>query len=577
VREPPTFVARWLSTAGRAALALALVECGSLAWRIAAARTPWIMASVFLASAAAVWVLALPLAAGACVRPVRATWVRMAIAGVGVAIALVAFRIDAGAYVRLYGAYHGALGFVSVLGVTVACAMLPSQRRWVPSLAAGGFTLVAGFAAMQLRHDARAFAAQRGVLLADAFWATHAYARSLPAMPRHASALDAPVAPAPTRPQLILLLTIDALRADIARAPALNALAAIRENSVSFTGARAPAAWTVPSAYAMLTSRGPWSVQWTRTQFYGDRPLPYSGTDDNPRRVWPLPMRDRAPTLPEALRAAGYETRVCTTLPFQVPRGGLVRGFDVVEQGVYHRRNLDLRGVTSDMLTGCGLAMIQAARGRPLFLWLHYSDPHEPYASHPEAPARDDTPLARYAGEVAFVNRHLAALLLNVDRMVGLGRTLVVLTADHGEEFGEHGGEFHAVTLYDEIARVPLMIAMPGFPSRAVGGNVSLLDVAPTILDLVGAPPLPRAEGRSLARAMRGEPLASRRVFGESIRYGRAVRMVVDGDFKLIYEARARTYELFNLRNDPGEQRNIADQRRDVLTRLAAAMGVPAP
>jgi arylsulfatase A-like enzyme len=183
----------------------------------------------------------------------------------------------------------------------------------------------------------------------------------------------------------------------------------------------------------------------------------------------------------------------------------------------------------------------------------------------------------RYAGEVAFVDRHLGGLLANVDRAVGMGRTLLVLAADHGEEFGEHGGAFHAVTLYDEVARVPLWFVGASLPPRRVDAAVSLADVAPTVLDLLGLPPLPATDGRSLAAAMTGGRVAPRAVLAESVRYGRAVRSVVDGPFKLIYEARAGTYELFDLAHDPGEARLVGDAHRDDVARLAAEMGVPAP
>jgi hypothetical protein len=376
---------------------------------------------------------------------------------------------------------------------------------------------------------------------------------------------------------LILLVTVDALRADAADAPAFRGFATVRANAVDFTAARAPAAWTVPSVYALLTSRGPWHVAWTRAQFFGDRPVPYDGPSRNPRRVWPLPLRDSAETLATALHGAGYRTATCATLPFFVPGGGVTRGFDRVDVGVYAQRNRDLRGTTSDLLTACGLAMLDEAHGQPLFLWLHYSDPHEPYLRHPDVPVPNESPEARYAGEVGFVDEHLRGLLLNVQRRVGLQNVLVVLTADHGEEFGEHGGEFHAVTLYEEVEHVPLFIAATGIAPRRVTDSVSLLDVAPTILDLAGAPPLASADGRSLAAAMRGAPLAPRPVFAESIRYGRAVRSVIDGQYKLIYEARARTYELFDLAHDPREDTVVTDEHLDVARRFAREMGVPSP
>jgi arylsulfatase A-like enzyme len=237
-----------------------------------------------------------------------------------------------------------------------------------------------------------------------------------------------------------------------------------------------------------------------------------------------------------------------------------------------------MRGITSDMLTACGIAMIDAAKASPLFLWLHYSDPHEPYLEHPGAPATGagDSARARYEGEVAFVDEHLRGLLVNVQKRVGLERTLVVVTADHGEEFGEHGGEFHGATLYDEILRVPLLVAMPGIAPRRVDAPVSLLDVAPTIVELAGGGggALDAVDGKSLAGVMRGDAAEARPVFAETIRYGRGSRAIVDGQWKLIYEGRARTWELFDLGKDPGEQRVVTDEEPGVTTRLAGEFGI---
>ena len=220
-------------------------------------------------------------------------------------------------------------------------------------------------------------------LVSDAgFWVAH---RDVYALPRFHLFAPTPVAPRPlrTRPNLILLLTVDALRYDATRAPVFRSFAAVHEHAVTFTHARAPAAWTVPSIYGLMTGRGPWSVDWTLGRFFGDRPVPYVGTDRDARRVWPLPMDDPSTTLAEALHAAGYQTRTCASLPFFLEGTGVSRGFDVVDGGVYKQRNRNLRGTTSDLLTACGIAMIDAAQGAPLFLWLHYSDPHEPYEPHP--------------------------------------------------------------------------------------------------------------------------------------------------------------------------------------------------
>jgi arylsulfatase A-like enzyme len=117
---------------------------------------------------------------------------------------------------------------------------------------------------------------------------------------------------------------------------------------------------------------------------------------------------------------------------------------------------------------------------------------------------------------------------------------------------------------------------MPGIAARRVDAAVSLLDVAPTIVELAGggSGALDAADGRSLAGAMRGAAVEARPVLAETIRYGRASRAIVEGEWKLIYEGRARTWELFDLGKDPGEQRVVTDEAPDVMERLAGRIGI---
>jgi hypothetical protein len=526
------------------------------------ARRPVVLALDLGLALGAVFVVALVPAALVALRPPSATWLRVGIVLVGAGVAATCMRLDAKEYVRLYAPYHAVLGATLVVCAVAMRSAFRAGESTGPARA-GAVVVIAVLAALGLpsSRDARAYIGQRGVLLADALWATHRDVLALPPMPSTSTSTSTSTA---TRSPLILLITIDALRADVARDGAYPALRAVRANAVDFTDARAPAAWTVPSTYSMLTGRGPWNVRWTRWSFYG-------GAREGTEKA--ALYEGRSPTLAEALHALGYQTRTCTSVPVLDEQLGVTRGFDVVDDGVYRMRNPTTRGVTSDLLTECGLAMIDAAHGAPLFLWLHYSDPHEPYLEHPDVPLVNDSPRARYEGEVAFVDKHVGGLLINVDRRVGLDHTLIVLSSDHGEEFGEHGGAFHGATLYDEILRVPLLIAMPGVAPRQVATPVSLLDVAPTIVELAGGT-FDAPDGRSLVPAMRGGTLEPRPIFAETIRLGRGSRAIVDGEWKLIYEARAGTWELFNLAKDPGEQRVVTDENRDVFRRLAERIGI---
>jgi len=260
----------------------------------------------------------------------------------------------------------------------------------------------------------------------------------------------------------------------------------------------------------------------------------------------------------------------------QVPGMGLTGGFDAVDLAIFHERNPDDRGTTADRITACALRQIDAAGASPLFLWVHYFDPHGPYTAHAETPPKADSPQGRYRSEVAFVDLHLGRLLDAIEARIARDDTLVVFTADHGEELEDHGADAHVLTLYDETIRVPALVRAPGVAPRVIEDDVSIVDLAPTVLDLAGAPPLRDVDGRSLAGALRGEPLAPRPVFAETQRMDRSLRAVVMGRDKLVYDGRFGLYELFDLDADPFElhpRKDAPDRARE----LASVMRVPPP
>jgi arylsulfatase A-like enzyme len=182
--------------------------------------------------------------------------------------------------------------------------------------------------------------------------------------------------------------------------------------------------------------------------------------------------------------------------------------------------------------------------------------------------------IARYDEEIHFTDRKIGELLEFLEEKKWLDSTLVVVTGDHGEGLMDHGHMSHGVTIYEEAVKVPLIFHWPGqLPGgRVLSGPATLLDVAPTILDLVGLPSEHRSfRGTSLAASMRsGTPIdRNRKVFlqrrtydSKKVAQGIPVEgekyAVVEGDWKYIEALEGHTRELYNLKIDPDERRNVA-------------------
>jgi arylsulfatase A-like enzyme len=203
------------------------------------------------------------------------------------------------------------------------------------------------------------------------------------------------------------------------------------------------------------------------------------------------------------------------------------------------------------------------------FAWFHFMDPHDEYKSHePEVPAWGRKLRDRYDGEVTFTDRYVGKLLDFVASRPWAARTAIVVTADHGEAFGEHGQYAHGFELWDNLTRVPLLVVAPGAAPRRIDEARSALDLAPTMLDLFGLPPQPGFEGVSLVPEIYGAPAAARDVVldlpatSDSARR----RAIVRGKWKLVAsgedkpygdKARPVTFALYDLDADPGEEHPI--------------------
>ncbi|MBN2574281.1 MAG: sulfatase-like hydrolase/transferase [Deltaproteobacteria bacterium] len=202
---------------------------------------------------------------------------------------------------------------------------------------------------------------------------------------------------------------------------------------------------------------------------------------------------------------------------------------------------------------------LRAENPRKLFLWLHLFEPHEPYERHPEFDF-GERDVDRYDGEIAYADEVVGKVLALL-RAKRPG-AIVIVAADHGEEFGEHGGRYHGTTLFEEQVRVPLVVAFPGLRPHVVSGPVEVIDIPATILGLLDIPVPLRMRGTNLGPWLSSTPAPEARLppaFAEV----EDLRMVALGREKLICNMRKDYCSYFDLGADPGERQDLADRRAD--------------
>lgn len=484
-------------------------------------------------------------------------------AGVNVRRALFALLIalSAGALIadvlvlrRLYPAFHWALCVVAVLAGAAAVRLWPfalphgplRARLWsvlgIAAAMAAPFLLRSTQDAPNLRYAMEEAAPLSGKLL-----------RAL----RGPARLRAPLARsgakpvmelAPNQPGIslrgsdVLIITVDALRADRLRSygshrdltPALDELAT---RSAVFGHAYTQ---TPHTSYAIGSL---WTGKYLR-----------------PVLSLPGATRDHT-TLPRILRRFGYRTAAFyPPAVFFVDEerfSGLAEdhfGFEYVKEmfAPAHSRV----GQLADYLA-------HAEPGHPLLVWVHLFEPHEPYEPAPGY-QRGNEPEQRYDGEVAAAD-DAAGQLIELFRSKRPGATVIV-TADHGEEFGDHGGHHHGTTLFEEQVHVPLLWSSPGqVASRRIQSPVQLIDVAPTLLSALGIPRDPRMRGADLSGLLHGAPEDPRLRAFASIE---ELRMISDGAHKLICETAEGSCRLYDLTSDPSESRDASAAEPKLAARL---------
>jgi choline-sulfatase len=347
----------------------------------------------------------------------------------------------------------------------------------------------------------------------------------------------------------LLLITLDTLRPDalgwVAGGKATPALDRLAAQGFRFPAGVSPVPLTFPAHAAILTGVLPRRM----------------GLRDNGQTLGAAPK-----TLAELLRDRGRATAAFVS-GYPLARAfGLDRGF-----GVYDDRFSSGEGESLERrapeTTAAALAWLDSAP-RPWFVWVHYYDPHYPY--EPPRELVRPGPRGVYDGEVAFADRAIGELLARAE-VSAAGDLLTVFAGDHGESLGDHGEGTHGFFVYDATMLVPIVFRLPGaVASGESRAPARLVDVAPTILELSGAPPLAGIDGVSLEPTLRGRAQAIPPAYVETyqpwLSYGWApLKALRQESWKLIAAPRP---ELYDLASDPSEQKNVFEAERDKAREL---------
>jgi arylsulfatase A-like enzyme len=476
-----------------------------------------------------------------------------ALVTVGALIALAAL-----AY-RTYIAIDGPTFTLPLLALALASVLAPLLPRapratWaLPLLAALAITLAARAPAARRLANEDAWTAR---------WVAHAL---LPRAAQPAPDTDGPPAVAYRPPRLpsrvpagpqpnLVLVTFDALRADHTgfmgyQRPTTPNLDAFAAASTVFERAYSQDSGTGPSLWSMMTGKTPFQVELVRP----DRFPPAIGPSES--------------LLAERLQDAGYSTAavLCGDV-FGTPYWNIRRGFDAYGDVCTGHTRDQAPIVTSHALNT--LRRLEATE--PFFIWIHFYDPHDPYADH-ETIDFGDQPMDDYDEEIRFADAAFGDLLEGLRELQLERRTFISVTADHGENFGKHGPAPHARNLYRNVTHVPLVVGGPDVHARRVDTPVASSDLYPTLLDLAGLEvPAASTMASQTPVLFGGPPDADRIVFQENSysRPRRDTKGAIWQRWHMIMDVGAGVEELYDVIADPDERRDLAGDGTEAETRL---------
>ncbi len=363
----------------------------------------------------------------------------------------------------------------------------------------------------------------------------------------------------------VILYVMDALRAEQTSlygypretTPFLEELAA---DGVVFENAYSPVSWTKPSVVTLLTSLYP--------QVHGVGERSYSDV-----------LPENVATLQDVLRGGGYVTSSFSANPLACTLSNLDQGFDQTftpNSFEIEGRQVKQNKIHSDDLNAKILPWLETHARDRFFLYVHTVDPHVPFAAPVTPPelVGDGTSIDRYDAEIRFNDGQIERLVEKLTELGILENTLLIVTSDHGEAFGEHGTTGHGTSVYQEEVRIPLLFHHRGFLARRrVEQPVQLIDLMPTIVSYLGIDPASvPMQGRDLLDEEAERDLApvflSRFVYPKDVETARFSEVeyhaVVEGEWKLIAAERGERQvfdvELYHLGDDPSEREDRKEQ-----------------
>jgi arylsulfatase A-like enzyme len=434
----------------------------------------------------------------------------------------------------------------------------------------GASILVIGLAACGSDKDLASGGKPPPVESAPPPTATVAVATSA-AVPTATASAAAVAAPAVPKDANILVISIDALRADRLLShgysrdvmPNINAF---EKTAVSYSDFHSVSSYTSQSLAGFLAGRFPSELK-RNGSFFNIYP-PGQGF------------------FPEDLQKGGVHTMSGQAHwyfgkdeddPKRRSRSGFDSGFDVwdIVPGLKKNNKTD-ESITSPQSTEIALRELgdeANTKGR-FFAWYHMLDPHDAYQAHPDVKEFGKSSQDRYDGEIYFTDTYVKKILDFVDSKEWGKRTYVFITADHGEAFGKHGVSFHGFELYEVLTRVPMMVRGPGLKPRVIDAPRGAVDLAPTFLDIYGLPADPAFDGKSLLPELLGGDAPQRDVISDLARTtdNDRRRTLQRGDWKIIELGDADGYQLFNLKDDPDEEHDVSHKETEKLAELKKAL-----